>query len=82
MDTLFAKLDQLSGPLGALLDAVLNRLAPHTTASACGGNIYCGSKCTGPCRTGHEKVSYWANTQEACFLQHWSAICFKGCLCA
>ena len=52
MDTLFEKLSQLSSPLGSLLDAALNRLAPHTTASACGGGlVFCYVTCTGHCRS-------------------------------
>lgn len=48
MNTLFEKLDRLSSPLGSLLDAALNHLAPHATASACTGHI-CGVVCSGAC---------------------------------
>lgn len=49
MNILFEKLDQLSNPLGFLLDAAMNRLVPHTTASACGAKVLCRITCSGKC---------------------------------
>jgi hypothetical protein len=86
MDTLFEKLDQLSSPLGSLLDVVLNRLAPHTTASAaCGGGpgtVYCGYVCGARCQNGALlETKYWAHTVTDCVNRNYSAICGKGCIC-
>jgi hypothetical protein len=83
MNALFEKLDQLSSPLGSLLDAALNRLAPHTTASACGGvlcYVTCGGVC-GPC-CGHQ-IEYLHYAPSAYDCNHHINItqCPNGCRC-
>jgi hypothetical protein len=78
MDTLFEKLDQLSSPLGSLFDTVLNRLAPHTTASACGGGTVCHTGCSQSCHLGGQLYRYWAKSPRDCTLGN-TTLCFYGC---
>ncbi len=86
MDALFEKLDRLSSPLGLLLDAALNRLAPHVMASAsvCGGYILCYTTCGGVCGPccGHQiEYLHYASSTYDC--QHRINIrqCSNGCRC-
>jgi hypothetical protein len=81
MDTLFEKLDRLSGPLGSLLDAALNRLAPHTTASACGWGALCATGCSSTCQTGRVLYKIWANSAIDCTHGNYRVTCFHGCIC-
>ena len=83
MDTLLKKLDRLSSPLGSLLDAALERLVPHTIASAatCGSGLhYCHTTCTGVCDRGGKLVTvYYAARGTNC--SGALVACGHGCGC-
>jgi hypothetical protein len=84
MDALFEKLDRLSSPLGSLLDAALNRLVPHATASAlvCGSfylcYVTCGAIC-GAAGSGTRLIIAHYSTSSAC--THITGTCSEGCHC-
>ena len=82
MDTLLETLDRLSSPLGSLLDSALARLAPSTTASACGGNVFCGSRgCSFACGNKRSaEVTVWADSERDCDLGL-SHTCVGPCTC-
>ena len=47
-DKLLSMVDHLTrqgGPLNVLIDTLVSRIAPATTAQACGGNFFCGTTC-------------------------------------
>jgi len=80
MDALLKKLDKLSSPLGSLFDAALDRLVPHTTASACGGH-FCYATCSGvcgPCCGNRILTVHYALHGTDC--SHTTA-CISGCAC-
>jgi hypothetical protein len=82
MDALFEKLDRLSSPLGSLLDAALNRLTPHVTASAlvCNGHYLCQTTCSSVCGgTGARLMIFHYSTSSTC--THITGTCSNGCRC-
>jgi hypothetical protein len=83
MDTIFEKLDRMSRPIGALLDTVLARLAPQTTAAACGNRYYCGDGCGGYCDHFGDKTyyKYFAASIWDCQNHTNLTACYQGCFC-
>lgn len=84
MDTIFRKLDRMSSPIGSLLDAVLTRLVPQTTASACGGAYYCGDACGGSICDHYGDIhyyKYYAASVWDCQNHVNLSRCDQGCFC-
>lgn len=89
IDKLLATTEDLTGhlgPLTALIDTLVSRIAPSTTARACGGNFFCHTGC---CRAGvcciHDPnctatCNFYANTPFDCENGNEIA-CLAGCGC-
>jgi hypothetical protein len=91
LDTLLSQVDHLTGrlgPLTTLLDTLVSRIAPTTTAKACGGNVFChracggyGACCTQYPATCAASYNVYADNGPDCYTGlHWTE-CFIGCGC-
>jgi hypothetical protein len=84
-DSTLSVIDRASsklGPLNSLLDKLVERVIPTTTAAACQG-VPCGSfcdthqTCSGHLTYGH---SYYATSSNACIVANYScSVRFCGC---
>lgn len=67
------------GPLGSLLDKIVERVVPSVTASACGGS-FCKTVCGPRCGHGYASTSYYSTAPRGC--EGGIYTCYvKGCLC-
>ncbi|MGA7732928.1 MAG: hypothetical protein WCD37_16850 [Chloroflexia bacterium] len=68
------------GFLNSLADAVVKKIAPHTTASACATGYTCGYYCGGPCGGGIARIRVYAMSPLACNYPEFQYECSAGCL--